>query len=271
MTTSSPGPAAQRWRDQLAAWAIPEDILASAPVSPWGFSVGDFTDRAERQRAQPTPAHELARAALGDDGRVLDVGCGGGAGSLPLVPPATALTGVDASADMLAAYRDAALGLGVEVATVQGTWPADAGQVADDSHDVVVAQDVLYNVPDAAGFLRACDRVASRRVVVVLPMVHPMSWTAPYWRRLHDLDRPDGPTVDDALAVLAEVGITAAVRTWREPTLWWFADREAAVAMVRTRLCLPSDRDDEVRAALEETPPPREREAAAVWWDVRAG
>lgn len=263
--------AAGRWREQLAGWAIPEEILAAAPVSPWGFSVGDFADRARRQRDQPTPAHDLARAVLADGGRVLDVGCGGGAGSLPLVPPATALTGVDTSAEMLAAYREAALELGVEVATLQATWPRDADQVADRSHDVVVAQDVLYNIADADAFVRACDRVAVRRAVLVLPTAHPMSWTRPYWRRLHDLDRPTGPTVDDAVAVLAEAGIRAERTSWTEPTLWAFANREDAVAMVRTRLCLPADRDDDVRDALDEVPPPREREAVALWWDISTG
>ncbi len=262
--------AAARWRAQLAAWAIPDEVLAAAPVSPWGFSVGGFADRARRQREQPTPGHELAREALGEGGSVLDVGCGGGAGSLPLVPPATALTGVDSSADMLVAYREAALALGVEVATIRGTWPGDAGQVADASHDVVVAQDVLYNVPDADAFVRACHRVARRRVVLVLPTVHPMAWTTPYWQRLHGIDRPDGPTVDDVVAVLAEAGITAHRRTWTEGTLWSHADPQDAVVMVRTRLCLPEDRDDDVAAALEDAPPPVQREANALWWDVDA-
>lgn len=261
--------AADRWRDLLAGWAIPSEILAAAPVSPWGFSVRGFSDRAERHRRDPTPGHARAGDALRDGDRVLDVGCGGGAASLPLVPPAGALTGVDEAPDMLDAYRDAALGLGVEVATIHGSWPADAGQVADDSHEVVVAQDVLYNVADAADFVRACDRVAIRRVVLVLPSVHPMTWTTPYWRRLHGLDRPSGPTVDDAVAVLEEVGIRPTVETWTEPRLWSFAGLDDAVAMVRTRLCLPSSRDDDVRAALDAVPPPRDEETNAVWWDVR--
>lgn len=260
--------AARRWAEQLAAWAIPEDILAAAPVSPWGFAVGDFADRARRQRERPTPAHALGREALEGGGRVLDVGCGGGAGSLPLVPPATALTGFDASPAMLAAYREAAGALGVAVETVEGSWPEDADRVADRSHDVVVAQDVLYNVPDVGGFLRACDRVATRRVVVVLPPVHPMAWTTPYWERLHGIDRPDGPTVDDARAVLDELGIDAEQTTWTEPTLWEHADLADAVAMVRTRLCLADARDDDVRRALLEVPPPTERQAVALWWDV---
>ena len=29
--------AARRWADQLAAWAIPDEILATAPESPWSL------------------------------------------------------------------------------------------------------------------------------------------------------------------------------------------------------------------------------------------
>ena len=72
------------------------------------------------------------------------------------------------------------------------------------------------------------------------------------------------------MAVLAEAGITATRRTWTEPTLWSHADPRDAVVMVRTRLCLPEDRDDDVAAALREVPPPVEREANALWWDVPA-
>jgi hypothetical protein len=35
----SRGPAAQRWSEALATWAIPEEILAAAPQSPYGFDV----------------------------------------------------------------------------------------------------------------------------------------------------------------------------------------------------------------------------------------
>ena len=40
--------ALDRWRKQLDGWAIPEEILAAAPESPWGFPVGLFRSRARR-------------------------------------------------------------------------------------------------------------------------------------------------------------------------------------------------------------------------------
>jgi 2-polyprenyl-3-methyl-5-hydroxy-6-metoxy-1,4-benzoquinol methylase len=260
--------AGERWAAALEEWAIPDHILSAAPVSPWGFSVAGFADRARRQREQPTPAHTIAADAIPVGGSVLDVGCGGGAASLPLVPPAGHLAGVDASQEMLDAYVEAAHDLAVEVSTIHGHWPDVAAEVADDSHDVVIAQDVLYNVADIDGFVTACHRVARRRVVLVLPTVHPMSWTAPYWLALHGIQRPTRPTVDDASEVLDAHGIVHHRTTWTEPTLWAVADLDDAVAMVRTRLCLSEDRDDDVRTALADEPPPRERDAVVLWWDV---
>ena len=44
-----------------------------------------------------TPSHRVAHEALPSGGTLLDVGCGGGAASLPLAPPAALLVGLDQS------------------------------------------------------------------------------------------------------------------------------------------------------------------------------
>lgn len=256
--------AAERWRHALAEWAIPEDILSAAPESPWGFSVAGFADRAVRQRERPTPGHARAREALVDGGSVMDVGCGGGAATLPLIPPAAQAIGVDESGGMLEFYTDAVLEAGAEVSTIEGRWPdvADRAPVAD----VVVCQDVVYNVPDLTEFVRALTTHARRRVCVVLPTVHPMSWTSTYWRRLHGIDRPSGPTVDDAVAVIETTGVTVARESYTEPTLWSHVDLDDATAHVRKRLCLPAARDAEIRDVLQQDPPPTERDVWVLWW-----
>src|SRR5512135_2791286 len=94
---------AERWAKDLAAWAIPQDILDAAPESPWGFPVELFLRRAQDEPAE-TPSRARAREALPDGGSVLDVGCGAGAAARALVPPAGVLIGVDESAEMLAAF-----------------------------------------------------------------------------------------------------------------------------------------------------------------------
>src|SRR4029453_14717803 len=78
--------ALERWREQLDGWAIPTEILAAAPESPWQFPVGLFRSRARRAGSRPaTPSNREAARFLPADGSVLDVGAGGGA-----APPAPA-------------------------------------------------------------------------------------------------------------------------------------------------------------------------------------
>src|SRR5438046_1645572 len=102
-------PARQRWREELLAWAIPPEIEAAAPEPPWGFPVELF--RAQSESAD-SPSREVAAAALPGGGSVLDVGCGGGAASLALAPPAGLVVGVDSSTDMLTEYAAGAAARG---------------------------------------------------------------------------------------------------------------------------------------------------------------
>ena len=68
-----------RWREDLAAWAIPEHIIAAAPDSPWVLPGQVFARRADRLSAAPAgPSFERAWDALEPPGSVLDVGSGQG-------------------------------------------------------------------------------------------------------------------------------------------------------------------------------------------------
>ncbi|HVM00432.1 MAG TPA: class I SAM-dependent methyltransferase [Egibacteraceae bacterium] len=264
-TTPSPqehGPAARRWADALAAWALPEEILAQAPEPPYGFDVGLFARIADDAVTRYTPSRRVALEALPVGGSVLDVGCGGGAASLPLVPPASLLVGVDESPDMLAAFAERAAAQGAGHLLVEGRWP----EVADRAPpvDVVVCHNVLYNAPDAGPFLRALNDHARQRVVVELTEEHPVSWMNPYWQHLHGLHRPDGPTASDAAEVARELGYDVAVERWERP--WRDHDEEHLVAMVRRRLCVGPERDPEIRTLLDRFPPPGAREVATLWW-----
>lgn len=260
---AAPGPAARAWAEQLAAWAIPDDILAAAPRSPWAHPVSRFAQRLDESlRRAGGPSYDAAVAALADArsgglaGSVLDVGAGVGAAGLPLLVsgPAASLTAVDANADMLAALQQRADGLGLPVTTLVGRWPDVAGEVP--VHDVVVSHHVLYDVADIVPFLRALTDAARTRVVVEVPPQHPLAWMAPLWQQFHGLARPTRPMNDDLLAVLAEMGIDdVSVVSWTEPSRSMPAltgdERAERAAQITQRLCLPEGRQPEVADALD--------------------
>lgn len=257
--------AADRWAASLAAWAIPPEILAAAPEPPWGCPPELFHPPPPGETPD-TPSLARAREALPPGGTVLDVGCGAGAASLPLAPPASRIVGVDESEAMLAAFREAAAARGVPVETVAGRWPDVAARVA--AADVVVCHHVLYNVADLPAFVLALDGHARARVVVEITARHPLTATAPLWRHFWGIDRPEGPTADDAVAVMAACGIHPHVERWERPPRRHAGQRAALVAFTRRRLCLPPERDPEVEALLPAEPPPQP--VVTLWWDAPA-
>ena len=257
-------PAAARWAELLAGWGLPAEILDQAPESPWfhdprRFAVDDTLDRSGGSA-------RWAREVLPPvGGTVLDVGCGGGRSALPLVPPATELIGVDTSGAMLDAFVAATARAGVARRTVHGAWPdvADVTPVAD----VVVCHHVAYNVADIAPFLVALTDHARLAVVVELPTAHPMSAWSPAWQHFWGLARPDGPTVDDFLAVLRELGVDPEWQVGPRAALpAAAADPDVFVPTTRRRLCLPADRDPEIAAWLAANPPPFVEDVVTVRW-----
>ncbi len=257
--------AAQQWRDDLASWAIPDEIMSAAPESPWIHPVEMFTVQGD---VPDSPSHACARAVLPADGSVLDVGCGGGRAAMALVPPAASLVGVDQQPAMLERFAAAAHARGVAVEIVEGDWPA-AGTRAPVC-DVVVCHHVAYNVADIVPFLHALGEHARRRVVIELPATHPLTHMSPLWQRFWGLERPSRPTCDDLLAVAHEAGIDARLERWsEEPGLGRAAvTPEQQAHFLRIRLCLPADREPEVLAALAEAGPAAAREVATLWWDT---
>ncbi|MDP9395943.1 MAG: hypothetical protein M3Q27_17490 [Actinomycetota bacterium] len=99
--------AAERWADELAAWAVPEEILDAAPRRPFVFFREMFA-APRRSDAVPSRSTLVAAEALAGGGTVLDVGCGGGAAAFALVPPATEVVGTDRQEDMLRLFATTA-------------------------------------------------------------------------------------------------------------------------------------------------------------------
>lgn len=259
----------ERWRADLARWGIPREIVARAPVDPWGHSPARFAERTDRALADPEgPTLARIAEALPPGGSVLDVGAGTGAASLPLGASLGELIAVDTSAEMLAELESRAGALGVPATIVRGRWPDVAAETP--AADVAVAAHVVYNVPDLAAFLTELSGHARRRVVLELTGRHPMSWLNPLWAHFHGLVRPERPTAHDVIAVAEALGYRVGHEQRLAP-LSRFATPEDLAESACRRLCLAPDRAGEVLAAVAELdmwPVPRDR-WFTLWWESK--
>jgi len=257
--------AADTWSDDLASWAVPPEILAGAAESPWIHPVKMFTVTGD---VTDSPSHQRAREALPEAGSILDIGCGGGRATVALIPPASDVTGVDEEQSMLDRFNAAASDKNVSHQEVLGRWPDVESQAPH--ADVVVCHHVLYNVSDLVPFVQALDTHARHRVVIEIPMTHPLTHMAPLWREFWALERPNGPTANDAYEVIRSAGIDANLDIWLDEQFSARAlltDEEQARYM-RIRLCLPPEREPDVAAFLAAAPAPAPRHTATIWWDT---
>ena len=268
-----------RWRADLAAWAIPEQITAAVADSPWVLPRQVFARRADRVSAAPSgPSFDRAWAALDPPGSVLDVGSGAGTACLPLLPRITSLTAVDADADMLEQLSQRAAAAGVVARTVLGRWPETAALAGP--ADVVTCHNVLYNVAEVAPFVTALTGSARRMVVAEMTAQHPLVSLNDLWLKFHGLRRPVSPTAADVIEILTAMGLRPGHQAWRRPSGRDYAGFDELVDVTRRRLCLPPGRAPEVAEALVGSGVDPEhpvdlgtsgREVVTIWWDGTAG
>ncbi len=264
-----------RWRADLAAWAIPERITAGVAESPWVLPRQVFARRADRLSAAPSgPSFQRAWDALDPPGSVLDVGSGAGAASLPLLPRVTSVTAVDTDAGMLEKFSERIAAAGSSARTILGQWP-DAGALTGPA-DVVTCHHVLYNVGDVAPFVTALTASARRLVVAEVTERHPLVALNGLWLKFHGLRRPVSPTAGDLIAILTAMGLRPGHETWRRQDGQDYASFDELVEVTRRRLCLPPERVGDLADAMTEAGVdpgnPAElassgREVVTIWWD----
>jgi SAM-dependent methyltransferase len=266
---------ADRWKADLAAWAIPEHITATVSESPWVLPRQVFARRADRLADGPCgPSYDREWAALDPPGSVLDVGSGAGAACLPLLRRTTALTAVDTDTGMLELLSQRTATMGTPASEVLGRWPDVAA--ATPPADVVTCHHVLYNAPEPVPFVSELTSHARRLVVVEITAQHPLTTLNPFWLKFHGLRRPVAPTAADLLEILTAMGLRPRAERWTRPGGPDYASFDELVDVTRRRLCLPPQRAGDVGAALEAAGIDREnptdlgssgREVVTIWWE----
>jgi SAM-dependent methyltransferase len=250
-----------KWEQSLSRWAIPKEILERAQESPWIHPPALF---GVPDKIEMTPSHRRALEAMPEGGSLLDVGCGGGIAAFAVVPPAGHVMGVDHQPEMLEMFSANAKSRDITSEVFEGFWSEVAPQVP--LADVVATHHVVYNVAYMGPFIQELNAHARKRVVIEMPTRHPLASMSPAWKYFWELDRPVGPTPQDLILVLREIGIKADMEIWNGQMR---ADRDLdeAAKFMRIRLCLPPERESEVRNFLFEFPLPSSRELATIWWD----
>lgn len=264
---------ADRWRSELEAWRIPEHLLAAADESPYGWSQRAWKRRSHAASTGPEPRTlTVIRSLLPHRGSVLDVGAGRGRASLPLADAGHRLIAVERDAGMTAGLRADAGERGLSVEIIEGSWPSAAVEIG--AVDVVMSAHVVYDVHEIVPFLSAMQDHAHEAVVIELSDTHPWAGLASYYRELHGLERPDGPTADDLVEVIAWMtGEAPQVERWQRTGGLYFEDMEELREMFGRRLVLPRARWSELDEVLDITEADgrlyvgdEQRELVTVWW-----
>ena len=102
----------------------------------------------------------------------LDVGCGAGLLAEPLARLGAAVTGIDASPEVVAAARDHALGMGLEV-----DYRAGDVQSLEGRYDLITAMEVIEHVADPAAFVAALAQRLAPDGLLVMSTPNATGWS----------------------------------------------------------------------------------------------
>lgn len=232
--------ASERWTTLVTTRLAEMDELcpgrAATGPSFWNRRARRFAAAIDGAATRRDPLYTRLRRCSGRRTTVLDVGSGPGRFSLALAPHVAEVVAVDHSAAMLRILTERSQALGLaNVRAVTGAWQ----DVEVAAADVGICSYVLPLVKDVAPFLEKLDASCRRRVFVYLNAGSLDSIVDPMWRHFHGRPRAPGPTYLDAMAVLAELGITADVEVVELPTRARHDDLNAAVKAYADQLCLP--------------------------------
>ena len=186
--------------------------------------------------AERDPLFRHVRRAARARSTVLDVGAGPGRFSVALAPHVRQVVAVDSSDAMLRLLRRRARSLRLaNVRTVVGRWET----VEVERADVGICSYVLPLIAEVAPFLEKLDAACRERVFVYLNAAGADLTVDTLWRHFHGRPRRPGPTYLDAVAVLAELGVSAEVDVVEVPTRSRHETLDAAVKAYADQLLLP--------------------------------
>lgn len=174
---------------------------ADKPADFWQSLAKHFRPPAEPEE---DPVVDRLAELAGPDGRVIDVGAGGGRVALPLARHCREVVAVEPSPSMRKILDEAIAQQGVKnVSVVAAGWE----EAEVDPADLVFASHVTYGIQQIEPFLRKLDAKATRHAALVAMTDPPQFPLEPFWRYVHGEERLKLPCRDELLEVLRELGV----------------------------------------------------------------
>jgi SAM-dependent methyltransferase len=231
---------AEHWREMVRRREAQTDELQYEATRPgadfWQRRAGQFRRRAGQRQAEG-PDRFLRRVLeyVDPDTTVVDAGAGVGRLAIPLAARARRVIAVEPNAAMVGLLREEVRAAGAcNIEIVPTSWEtAEVGRAG-----VVLSAHVLYPIAGAAEFLRKLDASASRAAFIQLHVEQPDVPAIEAWRAIRGGERCPQPGFLEAVNLLAQLGIFAAVEYEPAQRSWRYATFEEAYEDLRDRLVL---------------------------------
>ena len=245
MTSPDSGSALLRWQAQVAAYR--EGQLESEDEA-WQRAAEWYQDWVRHNDYVDLILPRLM-TALGPASRVLEVGPGSGAFTLPLARAVQEVVAVEPSADVRAVLERNLAQAGAGNVRLVPQQIEEAVETLAGPFDLALASHSLYNVDAIDVVIRNLVRLA-RHVVALMGSGEPLAWEQTLYRRFLGGERIAPPQLQYLYPLLLEMGVYADVQVLWTSYNYVYDSEEALVEWWRRRFHLPEAEGSALREAL---------------------
>lgn len=245
MTSLGPGGALLRWQAQIVAC---REARLESEDQAWQRAAEWYQDWVRHNDYVDLVLPRLL-AVVGPTARVLEIGPGSGAFTVPLARAVQEVVAVEPSADLRAVLRRNLALAGIGNIRLVPQQIEEAVETLAGPFDLAFASYSLYNVETIDVVIRNLVHLA-RHVVALLGTGEPREWEQDLYRRFLGGERVAPPQVQYFYPLLLEMGIYADVQVFWTSYNYVYDSEEALVEWWQRRFHLPESERPALRAAL---------------------